>query len=57
MLKRFLIPGEVPFVSVPSLTETSVGATVVLLLGFTAIMLFLAASIFSFMELSGPNES
>jgi ABC-type transport system involved in multi-copper enzyme maturation permease subunit len=40
----------------PELPVVTVGATIALLLGFTAIMLFLAGAIFSFLELSGPNE-
>lgn len=40
-----------------AVADASVGATIALLLGFTAIMLFAAGSLFSFMELSGPNES
>jgi ABC-2 type transport system permease protein len=34
-----------------------VGGTITLLLGFTAILLFIAGAVFSFMELSGPNEA
>lgn len=57
MLKGLLAADPGAASSLSAVSDTSVGATVVLLLGFTAIMLFLAASVFSFMELSGPNES
>ncbi len=38
-------------------TPAGVGASIVALLGFTAIVLFVAGIVFSLLELSGPNES
>jgi ABC-type transport system involved in multi-copper enzyme maturation permease subunit len=57
MLQGVLGGGQNIFGPNSSLVTTSVGTTIALLLGFTAIMLFLAASILAFMELSGPNEA
>ncbi len=57
MLQPLLPPVGNLAPAVPAVPETTVGATVTLLLGFTVIALFLAGAIFSFLELSGPNES
>jgi ABC-type transport system involved in multi-copper enzyme maturation permease subunit len=59
MLHQYLPTGTdfMPMVPAASfIIPSGVGATAVALLGFTAVMLFLAGAIFTFMELSGPNE-
>jgi ABC-2 type transport system permease protein len=56
--KWFIESGDVPMApNAANLPDVSIAATITLLLGFTAICLFIAGAIFSFRELAGPNES